>query len=93
MNNTDQFKAELNQRYEYYISGGRMISSAEADKQVGKIFTIRQRVTGYTYVYDPAALAEYEYALTWYKERSETAAENFVIEVKKETSYMLKSFA
>lgn len=36
----------------------------------------------YGYVYDPVALAEYKEALSWYKERSETAAFDFIAEIK-----------
>jgi plasmid stabilization system protein ParE len=36
----------------------------------------------YRHIYDPAALLEYKDAATWYSERSETAAFNFVKEVK-----------
>ncbi len=35
----------------------------------------------YTPVFDPVALSEYEKAVAWYKERSETAAQNLVTEV------------
>jgi hypothetical protein len=34
---TDEFKAELDQRYEYYKSGGKMISAEEAKDQIRKI--------------------------------------------------------
>jgi hypothetical protein len=34
---TDEFKAELDNRYEYYKNGGKMISAGEADEQVKKI--------------------------------------------------------
>ena len=30
---TDEFKAELDKRYDYYINGGKMISAKEADKR------------------------------------------------------------
>ncbi|MEO8415639.1 MAG: hypothetical protein ABI472_18395 [Ginsengibacter sp.] len=36
----------------------------------------------YSYVYEPVALAEYKEAVAWYRERSETAAENLITEVK-----------
>ncbi len=32
-----EFKAELDKRYAYYKNGGKMISAAEADKQINKI--------------------------------------------------------
>ena len=31
---TDEFKAELDKRYAYYKSGGKMVSAAEANKQI-----------------------------------------------------------
>ncbi len=31
---TDEFKAELDRRYDYYKNGGKMITAAEADKQI-----------------------------------------------------------
>ncbi len=34
---TDEFKAELDKRYEYYQSGGKMINAAEADQQINAI--------------------------------------------------------
>ena len=37
MEYTDEFKTELERRYEYYKNGGKMISAAEADKQIKKI--------------------------------------------------------
>ncbi len=36
----------------------------------------------YNYIYNPIALTEYKDTVTWYKERSEIAAMNFVTEVK-----------
>ncbi|MEJ7679786.1 MAG: hypothetical protein WKG06_18410 [Segetibacter sp.] len=37
----------------------------------------------YAPIYEPPALAEYKKAIAWYKERSTTAAENMIAEVKK----------
>lgn len=37
MEYTDEFKEELDKRYAYYKNGGKMISAAEADKQINKI--------------------------------------------------------
>ncbi|HUZ58994.1 MAG TPA: hypothetical protein VMU83_09445 [Hanamia sp.] len=34
---SDEFKAELDSRYEYYKNGGRMISASEADEQITRI--------------------------------------------------------
>ena len=34
---TDEFRAELDRRYEYYKSGGKMISAAEAEEQISKV--------------------------------------------------------
>lgn len=34
---TDEFKAELDKRYEYYQNGGKMINAEEADEQIKKI--------------------------------------------------------
>jgi hypothetical protein len=31
---TDKFKADLDRRYDYYKNGGKMISSAQADKEI-----------------------------------------------------------
>ena len=39
---TDEFKAELDKRYEYYQSGGKMITPAEAGEQVNEIFHARK---------------------------------------------------
>ena len=36
----------------------------------------------FRHIYDPVALLEYKNAAAWYAERSETAATNFVKEVK-----------
>ena len=36
----------------------------------------------YRYVYDPQALAEYRDAVSWYQERSQRVAENFVSELR-----------
>ncbi len=30
----DEFKTELDRRYDYYKNGGKMITAAEADKQI-----------------------------------------------------------
>lgn len=34
---TDDFKKELDRRYAYYKSGGKMISAAESNKQIQEI--------------------------------------------------------
>ena len=34
MEYTDEFKAELDRRYEHYKNGGKMISAAEAKKRI-----------------------------------------------------------
>jgi hypothetical protein len=34
---TDEFKKELDRRYDYYKSGGKMVSSDEAEKQIDEI--------------------------------------------------------
>ena len=34
---TDDFKKELDRRYAYYKSGGKMVSAAEANKQIKEI--------------------------------------------------------
>ncbi len=36
----------------------------------------------YTYIFEPRALTEYKEAVAWYRERSETAAENLIRELK-----------
>jgi plasmid stabilization system protein ParE len=36
----------------------------------------------YNYVFDPIAADEYEEALKWYEERSETAADNLIISIQ-----------
>ena len=43
MEYTSEFKAELDQRYAYYESGGKMITAAEADKQINKILQAGKR--------------------------------------------------
>lgn len=40
---TDEFKAELDDRYAYYKNGGKMIPAAEANKQVNKILQSGKR--------------------------------------------------
>ncbi len=34
---TDEFKKELDRRYAYYKSGGKMVTAAEADKKIQSI--------------------------------------------------------
>ena len=34
---SNEFKKELDQRYDYYKNGGKMISTAEANKQISKL--------------------------------------------------------
>jgi hypothetical protein len=34
---TDEFKKELDQRYEYYKAGGKTVSAAAVNKQISKI--------------------------------------------------------
>ena len=36
---SDEFKAELDKRFEYYKGGGKMISAEEADKQIKEILS------------------------------------------------------
>ena len=36
----------------------------------------------YSYLFDPIAAKEYEEAFEWYQQRSETAADGFIIEVE-----------
>ena len=36
---SDEFKAELDSRYEEYKNGGKLISEAEANKRISKIVT------------------------------------------------------
>ncbi len=36
----------------------------------------------YKYIYEPVALSDYKEAISWYQQRSETAAENFIRSVK-----------
>lgn len=44
----------------------------------------------YRHIYDPVALLEYKDAATWYAIRSETAAVNFVREVKEKIAVICK---
>ncbi len=37
MEYTEAFKIELDERYSYYKNGGKMITAAEANKQINKI--------------------------------------------------------
>ena len=41
---TDEFKAELDRRYEYYEQGGEMISAEEANRQIAALLQARKRV-------------------------------------------------
>jgi hypothetical protein len=34
---TEEFRAELDKRYEYYKSGGKMVSANEADEEISAI--------------------------------------------------------
>ena len=34
---SDEFKAELDQRFAYYKNGGKMVSAKEADKQINEL--------------------------------------------------------
>ena len=34
---TDEFKAELDSRFEYYKSGGKMVTSQEADEEIKQL--------------------------------------------------------
>jgi hypothetical protein len=34
---TDEFRQELDHRYDYYINGGKMISAEDADKQIKEL--------------------------------------------------------
>lgn len=43
MEYTEDFKKELDQRYAYYKNGGKMISAAEANKQINKILQPAKR--------------------------------------------------
>ncbi len=44
MEYTDEFREELDKRYAYYKNGGKMITAAEADKQINKILqTVKQK--------------------------------------------------
>lgn len=40
---TDEFKTELDRRYEYYKNGGKMTSAAAANKQITKILQTGKR--------------------------------------------------
>ena len=44
----------------------------------------------YRHIYDPVAILEYKDAATWYAARSETAAVNFVREVKEKIVVICK---
>lgn len=44
----------------------------------------------YRHIYDPVALLEYKDATTWYAERSELAAANFVKSIKEKISVICK---
>lgn len=44
----------------------------------------------YQHIYDPIALLEYKDATGWYAERSETAAANFVKEIKEKITAICK---
>lgn len=39
---SEDFKNELDQRYAYYKSGGKMVSAAEVDKQISTILRARK---------------------------------------------------
>ena len=34
---TDEFKEELDRRYEYYINGGKMVSAEEAKRRISNL--------------------------------------------------------
>ena len=34
---TDEFKADLERRYEHYINGGEMVSAEDADRQINDL--------------------------------------------------------
>lgn len=34
---TDEFKAELDRRYEHYKNGGKMVTSVEADEEINQL--------------------------------------------------------
>ena len=38
---TDEFKAELDRRYDYYKNGGSMVSAAEANRQINGVLQQR----------------------------------------------------
>lgn len=40
---TEEFKTELDRRYDYYKNGGKMISAVDADKQIKKILQAGKR--------------------------------------------------
>lgn len=40
---TDEFKAELDRRYDYYKNGGSMISAEDADRQINEV--LQQRIS------------------------------------------------
>ncbi len=44
----------------------------------------------YRHIYDPIALFEYKEAVDWYAERSMTASENFIKEIKEKISLICK---
>ncbi len=37
---SDEFKKELDRRFEYYKNGGKMISASEADKRISNILAV-----------------------------------------------------
>ena len=39
---TDEFKAELDRRYDYYKNGGKMISAEEANEQIKSLLLVRK---------------------------------------------------
>lgn len=43
MEYTDAFKKELDQRYAYYKSGGKMITAAEGNKQIKEVLSKGQK--------------------------------------------------
>ncbi len=53
-------------------------------KQTSKLknWLTRATLNDYPFVYEPAALAEYKDAISWYLAKSEIAAINFIKEVK-----------
>jgi len=40
---TDEYKAELDRRYDYYINGGKMVSAEDANKQTKELL---QKIKG-----------------------------------------------